>query len=186
MNASEFDSKFAGAYQKVATMGKYSLDAAKKMGYCFDNPTNRMPQTVSRLLKREKAGCCFHFAWALLYELKRIGIPATFAVIPEPTDDNPNGQKAVVCYYDLQHHVLKVADIVEDVKLKVKQEQFMDSDCCDWIDNKGQAHNNSKRSIDEMAKYGYLRIYDAIDEHNEDFEQFFMTDNNYRTFLPQK
>lgn len=168
MNDSEFAKVFNATYKKVATTASYSMKIAQKIGFGQGVKAIDMPREMAAKVKRFKGGCCFHHSWRLIYELEKVGITAYWAVVPEPTEERPKDQKCVVVY-EMHDGTRKVADIVEDIKAKVKRDDFSKISC-KRINEKGWIIDNSSIDLDEMVRIsdsymarGYLRIYPKPD-----------------------
>ena len=160
----EFNTVFTKAYKKVATTGVYSMELANKIGFGDGVKAIDMPKEMTACVEEYGGGCCFHHSWRLIYELTKVGIPAYWAVVPEPSENRPKDQKCVVVY-ETPDGSRFVADIVEDIKAGVKPTDFVDGSCM-WINNSGEIVDNSRIGLKEMARIsdnpivsGYLKIY---------------------------
>lgn len=170
----EFTQKFTEAYKKVATMGIYSLEKANEIGYGRGVMATEMPKTMSEALERVGAGCCFQYSWALIHEFNKVGIKCYWAMIPEPTEERPRDLKCVVVY-ETPGGNRWVADIVEEVKAKVKLEDYV-GDTCKRITATGEIVDNSKIALEQVARDsvnpitpGFLRIYPIATDPQQSF-----------------
>jgi hypothetical protein len=154
----KFWKKFAQAYKKVATLGVYDPDKAFKID--ASNPLAiETPQHFLNFLEKYGCGCCLHYSWALIAELQKAGIDASWAVVPEATYDNPNAQKCVVVYRTPSGKEF-VADVIEDVKAGVTMPAYARGTSCVFISSQAELKDNSCFELDYIAKRdGYLRIY---------------------------
>ena len=160
----EFTQAFVEAYRKVATTASYSMEIANEIGYGNGTKAIDMPKKMATKVEELKGGCCFHHSWRLIYELEKVGITAYWACVPEPSVERPKDQKCVVVYETPDGEKL-VADIVEDIKERVKMEDFVE-DTCKWINKCGEIVDHSHIKLKKMAEisdnpivHGYLHIY---------------------------
>lgn len=159
-----FTQAFNEAYKKVATTAEYSMDTAIEIGFGDGIKAIDMPKEMADKVVELKGGCCFHHSWRLIHELQKVGIVAYWACVPEPSADRPKDQKCVVVY-ETEGGKRFVADVIEDIKAGVKMEDYVNGSC-KWINDSGEIIDNSKISLNEMARIsdtnivpGYLHIY---------------------------
>lgn len=170
----EFTKIFTEVYKNVATVGEYSMEKANQIGYGNGVKAIDMPKTMSDELERIGGGCCFHYSWKMIYELNKVGIKSYWAMIPEPTKERPRDLKCVVVYETPEGNRW-VADIIEEVKAKVKLEDYV-GDTCKRITATGEIVDNSKIALEQMVRDsvnpitpGFLRIYPIATDSQQSF-----------------
>lgn len=181
MTDREFANVFAKTYKEVATTAAYDMSLALKIGFGNGIKAIDMPKEMTSCVEKYGGGCCFHHSWRLIHKLSEVGITSYWAVVPEPTEERPRDQKCVVVY-ETPDGNRYVADIVEDVKAGIGIEDFI-GDGCKWVNSSGEIIDNSKITLEKMAKIsdssivsGYLRIYPKPDE-NILFDDYLITSN---------
>lgn len=164
-NNKEFNASFNKAYKKVATTAIYSMKIATQIGYGTDIRAIDMPEEMTSCVEKHGGGCCFHHSWRLIHELTNAGIPAYWAVVPEPSESRPKDQKCVVVY-ETPDGSRYVADVVEDIKAGVRMTDFINDSGCKWINGSGEIIDNSRIDLEHMVLIsdnpitpGYLKIY---------------------------
>lgn len=179
MTTTEFWKRFNNSYRKVATLGVYDEKRAFEIDSSAPMAINA-PQHFLSFVEKHGCGCCLHYSWALIGELKNNGIEASWAVVPEPRPENKNAQKCVV-HCTTPNGEEFIADPIEDVKAGVTTSAYI-GNSCKWINSCGETVDNSKINLNELAKKeGYLRIYPSPNENEGFWDYYGRTD--YREII---